>query len=190
MKHLFWRKTLFKALLSVKIENNLLNVQNFTWYFPTVSNELLLMLFNLLYKKKKEILLYSHGALFRHHFLAGSFCWWVKSCRSSRSVWESVCSHVFPVSFADDAEGSRVSIGYVGDGVSVQCNLMCDGTNLLDGQLRARLPLVGKGHLKSFVIAERDISTGAQASCGMLGKRGGILLCGLRNILIQPWENR
>lgn len=95
-------------------------------------------------------------------------------------------SHVFPVSFSDDAEGSRVGVGYVGDRVSVQRHLMRDGTNLLDGQLRARLPLAGKGRVKSFVVAEGDVSTGAQASRGMLGRRGGILLCGLRHVLIQP----
>lgn len=53
VKHLFWSKTLFKAFLSVKIENNLLNVQNFTQYFPTINNtELLFMLFNLHYKER------------------------------------------------------------------------------------------------------------------------------------------
>lgn len=95
-------------------------------------------------------------------------------------------SHVFPVRFSDDAEGSRVGVGNVRDRVSVQCDLMCDGTNLLDGQLRAGLALAGKGHGEGFVIAEGDVGPGAQASAGMLGRRGGILLCGLRHVLIQP----
>lgn len=99
-------------------------------------------------------------------------------------------SHVFAVRFPDDAEGPRVRVRYVSDRVSVQSDLVRDGADLLDGQLGVRRPPAGKGLFESFVVAERDVSTGAQASCGMLGRRGGILLRGLRHVLIQPLEKR
>lgn len=97
--------------------------------------------------------------------------------------------HVFAVGFPDDAEGSRVGVRYVGDRVSVQGHLVRDGTDLLDGQLRAGLAPAGKGHLEGLVVAERDVGAGAQASRGMLGGRCGILLRGLGHVLIQSLEN-
>lgn len=97
--------------------------------------------------------------------------------------------HVFTVRFPDDAEGSRVSVRYVSDWVSVQCGLVGDRTNLLDGQLRTRLAAVWKGRLESFVLAEGYVSTGAQASGRLLGRCGRVLWCGLRDVLIQPLEN-
>ena len=97
--------------------------------------------------------------------------------------------HVFTVRFPDDAEGSRVRVRYVSDRVSVQCGLVGDRTNLLDGQLRTRLVAVRKGRFESFVLAEGYVRTGAQASGRLLGRRGGVLRCGLRDVLIQPSEN-
>lgn len=97
--------------------------------------------------------------------------------------------HVFAVRFSDDAEGSRVGVGNVRDRVPVQRRLVRDGADLLNGNLRAGLGGGREGRLEGFVVAERYVSPGAQSSGGLLGRRGGILRCRLRDILIQPVEN-
>lgn len=128
-----------------------------------------------------------YSTLLNHHFLTSTFCsGGVKSRHPSWSVWKSVSSHVFAVSFSYYAEGSRVSVRYVCYRVSVQRGLVGDRTNLLDGQLRTWLGSARKGHFKRFIIAERYVGTGAKASSGLLGGCGGILRCGLWNVLIQP----
>lgn len=96
--------------------------------------------------------------------------------------------HVLAVCLPDDAEGARVGVRYVCDGVSVQRRLVGDGTHFLDGQLGAGLGRLRKGRLKGFVVAECDVRAGAEASSGLLGRRGGILRRRLRNVLIQPLE--
>lgn len=94
--------------------------------------------------------------------------------------------HVFAVRFPDDAEGPRVGVRYVGDRVSVQRGLVGDRTDLLDGQLGTRLAAVWEGRLEGFVVAERYVGAGAQASRRLLGRSSGILRRRLRDVLIQP----
>lgn len=131
----------------------------------------------------------SHGTLLDDHFLAGPLpCWGVESRHPSWSVWKSVSSHIFTIRFSDYAESSCVSIRYVCDRVSVQRGFVGDGTNLLDGQLRTWLVDVWKGRLKSFIVTECYVGTGAQASSGLLGWCGGVLWRSLRDVLIQPLE--
>lgn len=139
--------------------------------------------------QKKSPCLTSHRALLDEHFLAGAFGRrGVESRHPSRGAWESVSGHVLAVRLPDDAEGARVGVGYVGDRVSVQRCLVGDGTHLLDGQLGAGLGRLGKGRLEGFVVTECDVRAGAEASRGLLGRRGGILRRRLRNVLIQPLE--
>lgn len=127
------------------------------------------------------------STLLDHHFLAGTLrCWGVKSRRPSRSVWKSMSSHVFTVRLSDDAEGSCVSIRDISNWVSVQCGLVGDWTNLLDRKLRTWLHAAWKACFKCFIITERYVGAGAQASGGLLGRCGGIWRSSLRNILIQP----
>lgn len=94
--------------------------------------------------------------------------------------------HVFTVRLSDDAEGPRVGVRNIGDRVSVQSGLVGNGTDLLNGRLGAGVGAAGKGHLERLVVTERHVSPGAQASGWLLGRRGGILRRGLRDVLIQP----
>lgn len=104
----------------------------------------------------------------------------------SRRVGKAVSSHVFTVRLSDDAEGPRVGVGNVCDGVSVQSGLVGNGANLLNGLLGAAVGSAGKGHLERLVVTEGYVSPGAQASGRLLGRGGGILRRCRRNVLIQP----
>lgn len=125
-----------------------------------------------------------------NHFLSDTLCCCrVKSRYPSRCVWKSMSGHVFAIRFSNDAEGSCVSIGDIRDRVSIQCGLVGYGTNLLNWYLRAWLGAAWKCRLKSLIVTECYIGTGAQASSRRLWGGGGILWCSLRYILIQPLDN-
>lgn len=137
-------------------------------------------------KKPNKYNLCGNSSLFDNHFLACALHGrGLTSHPASWSVWKPMSRHIFTVCFSYNAEGSGVGVRYICDRVSVQRRLVGDRTNLLDWELRAWLGAASKGRIKSFVVAERYESPGAQASSWLLGGCGGILWCRLRNILIQ-----
>ena len=100
-----------------------------------------------------------------------------------------MCGHILTVSFANNAKSSRVCVGDIGDGVSIERGLVSHGANFLDGRLDGDASGRGEGHFERFFVAQRDVGAGTQASRVVLGSRGGVEWqrshC-LWGVLVQP----
>lgn len=91
---------------------------------------------------------------------------------------------VFLVSLADDAESSGVGVRDVGHGVAIQRGFMGNRTHLLNGLRRAGASRRREGGAKRIIVAEGDVSAGAQRPRPLSGGRGRGR--GLGRVLVQP----